>query len=288
MGKGNDPNCGATILEADMNIDTNGDELARAVAQREQLLAGIRPLGFPAVYEVGGCVRDELMGRPPKDIDLMVAGLTYEELLAACQTVGSADPLESKGNLIGVRLSAPFTPKGGVEIALARTEVSTGAGHGDFDITPIAIPEHLAELPYQQRAGDPVLTEHVLIDAARRDLTVNAIARNIETGELVDPYGGAEDVKAGRLRAVSQDTFRDDPLRCFRLLTRVAKDGSEPDPQTEAMVREWAAKLRRRKSSAQRQSAEVGSRLGAADPGDPGMGGLRRLRSGIEVPRPAR
>lgn len=244
MGKGNDPNC--STLAAAMTADPGADRMAAAQAKRELLLEGIRAMNLPAVYEVGGCVRDELLGRPPKDIDLMVCGMTYEELLDACQKAGKATPLEnvSTGQLIGVRLRAPFTSGEDIEVALARTEISTGAGHGDFEITALPVPEHLADIPVSDRAGDPALAEQVLVDLARRDVTVNAIARDIATGEMIDPYDGAADVAEGRLRAVSADTFRDDPLRCFRLLARMAKDDSAPDPDTEQMVRDWARKLR--------------------------------------------
>ncbi len=221
------------------------------------VLAGVRALGLPAVFEVGGCVRDELLGREPKDIDVSCAGADPQELLAACQAAGTAAPLEVAGVLVGVRLRAPWTGEEGVEIALARTEVSTGPEHTDFQITPLPVSPQIAGLPLAARAGHPSLRAAIIEDLGRRDLTCNAIARDIATGEIIDPHGGQADIAAGVLRAVSPDTFRDDPLRCLRLASRIAKDGSAPDPATERMLAEWAPQVTSDKLSAERISAEL-------------------------------
>lgn len=207
----------------------------------ERLIAGVLALGLPEVWTVGGVERDRLLGRPQKDVDLLVCGVSPDELMAVCRSAGHRpQPLEVAGRLVGVRLRAAFTGPEGAELALARTEVSTGEGHTEFEIVPVPVPEHLRGVPPGERAGDPALREAVLADLGRRDFTCNAIARNARTGELVDPYGGTADIAAGIVRAISPDSFRDDALRAFRLLARIAKDGTAADATTVRLVREAA------------------------------------------------
>lgn len=194
----------------------SADWLARA-------RASIARLGFES-YEVGGSLRDELLGRETKDLDVCVVGATLEELLERLDQEGKAARLEVAGRTIGARLYAPWTPKGGIELALARREVSTGPGHKDFDI--IAAP-------------DVTLEE----DLKRRDFTCNALARPINpdgsAGELIDHHGGVEDINNGVLRAVGPTTIAEDPLRVLRGLARMSKDGLTPDAATrEAMIEE--------------------------------------------------
>lgn len=181
-------------------------------------------MGLAEVYEVGGCVRDELMGRPAKDIDLAVVGITAAELLERARRVGRAEELVVAGQLIGVRLHGRGLPREGLEIALARTELSTGPGHTDFAIR-----------------ADPSVG--IREDLGRRDFTVNAIARDLHTGVVVDPYDGAGDVQRRLLRTVAPEAFRDDPLRILRGLARVARDGLAVEAGTWAQMREHAGAL---------------------------------------------
>ncbi|MDO9410585.1 HD domain-containing protein [Patulibacter sp.] len=211
---------------------------------RDRLIAGVHALGIPETWTVGGVERDRLMGRPETDVDVLACGITADELTALCRAAGHRpQPLEVAGRLVGVRVRADFTGPEGAEIALARTEVSTGEGHAEFEIVPVPVAEHLRHLEPAARAGDPSLREAVLADLGRRDFTCNAIARNTRTGEVLDPYGGAADIAAGVVRAISPDSFRDDALRAFRLMARIAKDGTRPDPETVRLVREAAASM---------------------------------------------
>lgn len=203
----------------------NGEKQQGAAIVRRQdrfdiARAKIRAIGLPAAYEVGGCIRDELSGKPSKDMDIAVCGLTFDELKDALSKHGRVEVLEVAGQLVGVRLFNEWAGKEGIEFALARTEVSTGVGNKAFAIAP-----------------DPSLT--IEQDLERRDFTVNAIARNIYTGELIDPFGGSEDIRLGRLRTVSPTSFRDDPVRILRGLVRVAKDGLVPDEQTIEEMRRY-------------------------------------------------
>jgi hypothetical protein len=169
-------------------------------------------------------LRDEQLGREPKDIDIAVCGTDYDSLAKAVGKDGRIEPLEVHGRLVGVRVWGEWTGKEGVEVALARSEVSTGPGYHEFDIRP-----------------DPLIS--IEEDLARRDFTCNAIARNIRSGEVIDPFGGVEDSQNRRLRTVSPDSFRDDALRMLRGLVRISHDDFEPDEQLLEQMRLHAHQL---------------------------------------------
>jgi tRNA nucleotidyltransferase (CCA-adding enzyme) len=80
-------------------------------------------------------------------------------------------------------------------------------------------------------------------DLERRDFTVNAMARDVRSGEWIDPFGGREDLRAGVLRAVHETAFRDDPLRILRGLARQSLDGLEPDAATRALMAAAAPRI---------------------------------------------
>jgi tRNA nucleotidyltransferase (CCA-adding enzyme) len=204
---------------------------SRAEDWRAQVRGGVAELiaGAPGAeaWEVGGSIRDELLGLEAKDLDVCVVGLDYEALLARASAAGSADPLETAGQLIGVRLTAPWTPKEGIELALARTEASTGPAHSDF----------------AYEFSDKSIDE----DLGRRDFTCNAIARRINAdgtpGEIIDPFGGVDDIDAGILRQAHPHALDEDPLRTLRGLVRVSRDGLMPDAETAEAMRRNAAAL---------------------------------------------
>lgn len=209
----------------------------------DPLAEGMLSMNLPAVFEVGGAVRDHMLGRQPKDRDFMVCGLSAEELLSTCRQQGLAEELRVADQLVGVRLRAPFTPEEGVEVALARTEVSTGPKHSDFEICPLEPHPDIADLPITERHGHPSLQRQLLEDLSRRDFTCNAIARNIQTGEIVDPLGGAEAISKGRLQMVSKQAFREDPLRILRGLGRISIDGLKPSEETARLAMESAPSI---------------------------------------------
>src|SRR2546430_11497744 len=115
---------------------------------------------------------------------------------------------------------------------------------------------------------------------ARRDFTVNAIARRLGTGELVDPFGGADDLKRGVLRTVRPRSFAEDPLRLVRGLRLVSQLGLEPDEETLSQMRE----------EAQSVALVSGERVGGGLAAD-GMGELSQLllradpRRALRLPR---
>ncbi|MBR2942846.1 MAG: tRNA nucleotidyltransferase [Clostridia bacterium] len=161
---------------------------------------------------VGGCVRDYLLGIPCQDIDCEVHGLEAGALRALLARHGDID---ESGEAFGI-----FTLKSaGIDFALPRMEKRTGSGHTDFTVTPV-----------------PSLSPERA--AARRDFTVNAIMRDALTGEIIDPYGGREDLKKGILRAVPGGQFMEDPLRVLRGAQFAARFSLTPQENTLQMMRE--------------------------------------------------
>ena len=136
------------------------------------------------MYIVGGAPRDMLLGKVPRDIDYVAVGFTAEELLNEGFTqVGKSFPVF-------------LDPRDNSEVALARLEVSTGIGHNDFE----------------------TITENVTLeeDLKRRDFTINSMAMDKDKN-IIDPFGGQEDLRRKILRHTSDKTFTDDPLRVLRL-----------------------------------------------------------------------
>lgn len=143
------------------------------------------------VYLVGGAVRDELLGLEPKDHDYVVVGSTPEEMLnAGYERVGGSFPVF-------------IHPETRDEYALARTELKDGNGYQGFSVA----------------FGRDVTIED---DLSRRDLTINAIAKDLETGEYIDPFGGRMDIASGLLTPVSE-AFKDDPVRVLRAARFLAR-----------------------------------------------------------------
>jgi len=142
------------------------------------------------IYVVGGAVRDELLGRPHADRDYVVVGATPEAMLAkGFRPVGKDFP---------VFLHAQSHE----EYALARTERKSGHGYHGFTF---------------HAAPDVTLED----DLARRDLTINAMAR-ADDGRLIDPYRGQDDLRSKTLRHVGP-SFAEDPVRILRLARFAAR-----------------------------------------------------------------
>ncbi|MDD9997728.1 MAG: multifunctional CCA tRNA nucleotidyl transferase/2'3'-cyclic phosphodiesterase/2'nucleotidase/phosphatase, partial [Rhodospirillaceae bacterium] len=158
------------------------------------------------IYEVGGAVRDSLLGLPEHERDWVVVGARPEDLLRlGYKQVGKDFPVF-------------LHPDTGEEYALARTERKVGPGYHGFDFD----------------TSSAVTLEE---DLARRDLTINAMARDFN-GTVIDPYGGRRDLEKRRLRHVS-DAFAEDPLRILRVArfaARFAQLGFSVAPQTMALM----------------------------------------------------
>lgn len=158
-------------------------------------------------YCVGGAVRDRLLGLAVADHDWVVVGSTPEEMVArGFRPVGRDFPVF-------------LHPETHEEYALARTERKTALGYKGFSV---------------HAAPDVTLEQDLL----RRDFTINAMAED-GNGALIDPYGGAADLKAGILRHVSP-AFAEDPVRILRAARFVARFGFAIAPETLALMKEMA------------------------------------------------
>lgn len=188
------------------------------------------------IYLVGGAVRDKLLGLPVKEKDWVVVGATVKDMLA-------------KGfRQVGKEFPVFLHPETNEEYALARMERKTDPGYKGFvfDTSP-----------------------HVTLeeDLIRRDLTVNAMAETPE-GELIDPYGGKQDLENKILRHVSP-AFAEDPVRILRLgrfLARYASLGFHIAPETITLMQNMVAAGEVNALVAERVWKELERALGEKNP----------------------
>jgi len=180
-------------------------------ADLRTLLDAVRRVGRPRL--VGGGVRDWLLDLEPKDFDVEVAGVDFETLHRALAPFGPTDVVGRSFGVIKVR-----GPSGAeYDFSLPRRESKTGAGHRGFAVAP-----------------DASLSDAEA--AARRDFTVNAIAYDPFSGELIDPHGGRADLRARVLRHTSA-AFGEDPLRVLRAFQLAARFDFTLAPETAALCR---------------------------------------------------
>lgn len=157
-------------------------------------LAALAAIDVPA-WLVGGAVRDRLLGRPTADYDVTVAG-DARALARQVARMLSAHPFELSGSFRAWR-------------------VVSHDRSWNIDLLPLA-------------------GESIEADLGRRDLTVNAMAQPVPDGELIDPFGGQEDLAQRRLRMVAPDAFMRDPLRSLRLVRLVCELEFQTDAETAA------------------------------------------------------
>jgi len=179
---------------------------------------------FPkaGIYAVGGSVRDAVLaelGRPQAnqpDLDYLVSGVRLETLLERLAVQGRAE-------LVGASFGVIKFTKGNltVDVALPRRERSTGPHHRDFVI------ESSPEIPLEE-------------DLGRRDFRVNMLARDVRTGEIIDPYGGRADLEYRRLDALRASAFEEDPLRILRGAQFAARFDLQATSASLAAMREAA------------------------------------------------
>ena len=235
-------------------------ETIRRIARQAKVLGGRAML-------VGGCVRDELLGRESADIDCEVYGLAPEQLHELAAQFGAVDESGARFGIFSLR-------DAGIDLAVPRLERRTGPKHGDFDVTP-----------------DPALSFEQA--AARRDFTVNAILRDAMTGEIIDPFDGQRDLQRGILRAVPGEGFCEDPLRVLRGAQFAARFRLTPDEETLDRMRMMktddlsSARVRGEMKKAMESDAPdvFFDVLRQADALEPWFGELAAL---IDVPQPPR
>lgn len=178
-------------------------EIARRVAQA----------GGRAMY-VGGMVRDGLTGAECKDIDIEVYGLAPQALRGVLSELGRVKEMGASFGVYGLQHSQ-------IDIAMPRRERCVGVRHTDFEVSV-----------------DPFMSFH---DATmRRDLTINAMMRDVLTGELIDLWGGQRDLVKHIIRHVSAETFPEDALRVFRAAQFTARFEGRLAPETLALCRSMA------------------------------------------------
>lgn len=173
-----------------------------------EIARAVRDAGGRALI-VGGWVRDRALGLAPKDLDIEVFGLEAPALRSVLERIGQVDAVGESFTVYKVA---------GFDVSLPRRESKTGRGHKGFTVE-----------------GDPHLSFE---DAARRrDFTINAMSWDPLSGETIDPFHGADDLKAGHLRAVDATTFADDSLRVLRAVQFAARFDLTLDADTRALCR---------------------------------------------------
>ena len=177
---------------------------------KEEFADTIKEMGGE-LFLVGGAVRDSLLLKTPHDEDFMITGLSVDEV-----------PFEK---VVGADFPVFLVEIAGVscEIAMARKERKVATGHKGFKFST-----------------DKSIT--VVEDLKRRDLTINAMAVNLNTGEFLDPFNGEEDLKNGILRHTS-NAFSEDPLRVFRVARFAAKLNFTITNGTKELMRKLAPEL---------------------------------------------
>lgn len=171
------------------------------------------------IYEVGGTVRDRLLGISHKDRDILIRKIPLEQLKALLQPYGKTALV---GKAFGVLKFTPHQdPSLEFDIALPRKEISTGVGHRDFHVD-----------------FDPNL--ELAEDLNRRDFTINAMALDLKEGKLIDPLGGQKDLQQKILRQVFERAFEEDPLRLIRAVQFSTRFELTIEPKTFAAMKKQA------------------------------------------------
>ncbi|MEQ1946337.1 MAG: HD domain-containing protein [Bryobacteraceae bacterium] len=177
-----------------------------------RVVTGLREAGFRA-FVAGGAVRDVLLGTPPKDIDVEVYGISYDRLAHFLQQYGRVDLVGKSFGVVKFTAADAET----CDFSLPRRDSKTGRGHRDF----------LAEF-------DESITPKEA--ALRRDFTINALSFDPERGEVLDFFGGQQDLQNRVLRATS-DAFSEDPLRVLRGMQFACRFDLKLDEKTAEMSR---------------------------------------------------
>lgn len=181
----------------DLNM---AQEVARLVAEQ----------GGRCFY-VGGFVRDPLMKQENKDVDMEVHGVTPHCLEEILDSLGQRITIGESFGIFGLKGYA-------LDIAMPRKEEARGLGHRDFAIFV-----------------DPFIGTEAA--ARRRDFTCNALMQDVLTGEILDPFGGMEDLRSGVLRHVCSGSFGEDPLRVLRGAQFAARFRFRVAPETLELCR---------------------------------------------------
>lgn len=204
----------------------------RLFSQDEKILAAVRDLATrvlacrvdpefperkPQALIVGGFVRDALLGKNPTDADVEVYGMSAERLEKFLDEIfpGKVDKVGKTFGIFSVSLGDGVE----MDISLPRRESKVGEGHKGFSVD-----------------GEPTMGEAEA--ARRRDFTFNSMAADVLTGEILDSFGGIDDLKSKTLRVTDPERFQDDALRIYRGLQFAARMELTPEPETLRLMRE--------------------------------------------------
>ena len=169
------------------------------------------------IYQVGGAVRDEMLGKVSKDLDLLVVGVELKDLARTLTRFG-------KTNLVGKAFGIiKFKPEGSdedIDISIPRIDSkSTGKGHKDFEV----------------KLGKGITLQQ---DQLRRDFWMNAMARDVETGEIHDiDKKGQTDIDNQQIRVIGDNAFKDDPLRMLRAVQFAARFDFKIESETMKQIK---------------------------------------------------
>lgn len=245
----------------------HGESMSDPVVQRERLesqdpkiLAAVRNLATrilacrmdpeyperkPQALVVGGFVRDALLGKRPADADVEVYGMSPQRLEKFLEELfpGKVNTVGKTFGIFSVSLGRGIE----LDISLPRRESKVGEGHKGFEVD-----------------GDPTMS--VEEAARRRDFSFNALAADILLGEVVDPYGGIEDLRTKTLRVTDPERFQDDALRIYRGLQFAARMGLKAEPQTLGLMRQMVERgeltvLVEPRKAKELQKTDIGRRL---------------------------
>jgi tRNA nucleotidyltransferase (CCA-adding enzyme) len=238
-----------------VNRDSLQTRLARAdgppldavvrLAREVRALAPLRPDRPPRALLVGGFVRDALLGRETTDTDVEVYGVPRDrvEALVASLFKGRVNTVGRSFGVMKVHLADRID----LDVALPRSDSKTGAGHRGFVVQ-----------------GDPFLDFEEA--SRRRDFTVNALACDPLSGEILDAHGGLDDLANRTLRAVDPRTFPEDPLRVWRAFQFAARLDFLLHPGTLALLTSMVGRGELAELSRERVTDEIRKLLGAAKP----------------------
>ena len=184
-------------------------------AELRRILAETREVR--QAYLVGGCVRDWLLGRPGKDFDVEVFGVSYEQLVSALGRWGRTDLVGRSYGVVKLSMAGGTT----YDFTVARRDSKVAPGHKGFSV-----------------ALDPAITLREA--AARRDFTINSLMYDPHTDEVLDFFGGREDL-ANRVLRHTSGAFVEDPLRVLRGMQFAARFELSAAPETVELGRRMKA-----------------------------------------------
>lgn len=194
------------------------------------------------VYLVGGAVRDELLGAESKDLDFLVTKISLDDLQQKLKQVFPTSKINEVGKSFGV-----------IKMSIGQEEFDFTIPRSDIDRDNVTFDQNL---PVEQ-------------DLLRRDLTINSLAKDLETGEIINPPGedGVQDIKNKVLKTVGnpQDRFREDPLRILRVIQFASRFGFSIDPQTITAIKDNVDLLRKVSSERFYEEFKKGLTKGSSD-----------------------